>query len=93
MSDRGLLFLFSLLMIAVGLGSAVWLVANGQAGTVDGLFLVLTALVVAASFGLYAVFLIRRAMEASRKPAAKTAQATAKTAASKPAPVSQTADV
>jgi hypothetical protein len=80
-------------MIAVGLGSAVWLVANGQAGTVDGLFLVLTALVVAASFALYAVFLIRRALEAAAKPTAKAAPAATKTAASKPAPVSQTADV
>lgn len=80
-------------MIAAGLGSAAWLVVNGQAGTVDGLFLVLTALVVAASFALYAVFMIRRAMETAQKPASKAAQAGAKGAVPKPAPVSQTADV
>ena len=56
MSDRGLLFLFSVLMIAAGLGAAAWLVATGQAGTVDGLFLVLTALITAAAFALYARF-------------------------------------
>ena len=68
MSDRGLLFLFSILMIAAGLGVAVWLAATGQAGTVDGLFLVLTALITAAAFALYALFLLRRAMEAGKPP-------------------------
>jgi len=53
MSDRGILFLFSVCMIAAGLGAAAWLIATGQAGTVDGLFLVLTALVAAAAFALY----------------------------------------
>jgi hypothetical protein len=91
MSDRGLLFLFSLLMIAAGLGSAVWLVVTGQAGTVDGLFLVLTALIVAASFALYVVFLVRRAMEAQAKPAAKAAPAVAKSAA-KPAAAAPVAE-
>ena len=50
MSDRGFLFLFSVLMIAVSLGSAAYLVATGQAGTVDGLFLVVTALLIALCF-------------------------------------------
>ena len=31
-------------MIVASLGAVVWLVATGQAGTVDGLFLLLTAL-------------------------------------------------
>jgi len=93
MSDRGLLFLFSILMIAAGLGAAAWLVATGQAGTVDGLFLVLTALITAAAFALYAVFLLRRAMEAVAKPAAKAAQTSAKAPAAKPAPVGQVADL
>jgi len=88
MSDRGLLFLFSILMIAAGIGSAVWLVVTGQAGTVDGLFLVLTALIVAAAFALYVVFLIRRAMEAQAKPAAKAAPAAAKSPAKPAAPAS-----
>ncbi|HTX34138.1 MAG TPA: hypothetical protein VME43_03925 [Bryobacteraceae bacterium] len=91
MSDRGFLFLFSLLMIVVGLGSAAWLLATGQAGTVDGLFLVLTALLLAAAFGLYVVYAIRRAMEAAAPPAAQTAKAGAAAPAAKrtPAPAAQ----
>jgi hypothetical protein len=93
MSDRGLLFLFSVFMIAAGLGAAAWLIATGQAGTVDGLFLVLTALVAAAAFALYAVFLVRRAMEAVARPAVKAAQPGGKSPAVKPAPVGQVPDV
>lgn len=93
MSDRGLLFLFSILMIAAGLGTAVWLAVTGQADTVDGLFLVLTALTFAAAFALYAVFLIRRAAEAAGKPAVKAAAAAAKSPAAKPAAVGQVADL
>ena len=85
MSDRGFLFVFSILMIAAGLGAAVWLVATGQAGTVDGLFLFLTALLVALCFGLYVVFLIRRAMETAAKPAAQPAKAGAPAATAKAA--------
>jgi len=76
MSDRGALFLFSLLMIVASLGAVVWLFATHQAGTVDGLFMVLTALLTAAVFGLYVKFVIGRAMEAQKqppKPAAKPA--------------------
>ncbi len=68
MSDRGFLFLFSLLMILGGLATAGWLVASGQAATVDGLFLTLTALLVAAVFALYVKFLIRRAMAPPAQP-------------------------
>ena len=80
MSDRGVLFLFSLLMIVASLGAAVWLLVTGQAGTVDGLFLLLTALLSAAAFALYVKFVIGRAMEVPKpapaaKPAAKTAPA------------------
>ena len=42
MSDRGFLFLFSVLMIVAGVATVAYLVATGQAGTVDGLFLTLT---------------------------------------------------
>lgn len=76
MSDRAALFLFSIFMIVVSLGAAVWLFVTGQAGTVDGLFLVLTALLSAAVFALYVKFVIGRAMEAQKQapaPAAKTA--------------------
>ena len=94
MSDRGLLFLFSIAMIAAGLGAAAWLVATGQATTVDGLFLVLTALVTAGAFALYVMYMIRRAIEVSAKPPAKAAaQAAAKSPTAKSAPVGQTADV
>ncbi|HUI55725.1 MAG TPA: hypothetical protein VLY04_12185 [Bryobacteraceae bacterium] len=85
MSDRGILFLFSILMIVASLGAAGWLFATGQAGTVDGLFMVLTALIVAASFALYLMYVIHRALEAA-KPAAKPAKADAAKQAAKPAP-------
>jgi membrane protein DedA with SNARE-associated domain len=86
MSDRGFLFLFSLLMIACGIGAAAYLVATGQAATVDGLFMVLTALLTAAVFGLYVKFMIGRAMEQAEaaKPAPKAA---AKETPAKAAPV------
>jgi Na+-transporting methylmalonyl-CoA/oxaloacetate decarboxylase gamma subunit len=91
MSDRGFLFLFSIFMIVAGIGATVWLFATGQALTVDGLFLVLTALLTALVFALYVMFVIHRAMEAAAKPAAAPAKAApaspAKPAA--PAPVAQ----
>src|SRR5215203_1958275 len=83
MSDRGFLFLFSILMILGCLATAGWLFATGQAATVDGLFLVCTALLVALCFLLYVIFLIRRAMEAPPEPKAAKAGAAA---AAKPAP-------
>jgi hypothetical protein len=81
MSDRGILFLFSFLMILGGLAASVWLLATGQAATVDGLFLLLTALLVAASFLLYVAFVIRRAMEVEKPAAPAKAPAAAKTPA------------
>lgn len=85
MSDRGFLFLFSLVMIAGGVGTAVWLGATGQALTVDGLFMALTALLVALVFALYLKFMVGRAKEELAKPAAPPAKAAAAPAA-KPAP-------
>ena len=91
MSDRGFLFLFSILMIFGGLGAAVWLLATGQAGTVDGLFLLLTALLLALVFALYVVYAIRRALAAAAPaPAAQTAKAGAAAPAKRaPAPAAQ----
>jgi hypothetical protein len=86
MSDRGFLFLFSLLMILGGLGTAAWLFISGQAGTVDGLFMLLTALLVAAVFGLYVKFMIGRAKEEVSKPAAQPVKAGTAPSASKPTP-------
>ena len=85
------MFLFSIFMIIGGLAAAAWLVATGQAGTVDGLFLVLTALLVALVFALYVVYMIRRAMEAAKPPAVQPAKAGAAAPAAKrtPAPATQ----
>jgi hypothetical protein len=86
MSDRALLFLFSVLMVAGGLAATAWLVVTGQALTVDGLFLVLTALLIALCFALYLIFMVRRAMEADKAPAAPAAKAAPAAQAAKPAP-------
>jgi hypothetical protein len=89
-SDRAILFLFSVVVEIASLAAAGWLLASGQAGSVDGLFLLLTCLLVALAFGLYLAFMIRRAMEPAPAPAAQPAKAgTAATAQSKPAPVAQ----
>jgi hypothetical protein len=85
MSDRGFLFLFSILMIVIGAATIAYLIATGQALTLDGLFLSLTALILAAGFGLYLVYLIRRAMEPV-KPAVPAAKPAASTAPAKAAP-------
>jgi TRAP-type C4-dicarboxylate transport system permease small subunit len=89
MSDRGFLFLFSILMIVGCLATAGWLFATGQAATVDGLFLLLTALLVALCFTLYVIFMIRRAMEAAT-PSKQPAKAGAAAAKPAPATASQT---
>jgi hypothetical protein len=87
MSDRGFLFLFSILMILGGLGTAAWLFVSGQAGTVDGLFMLLTALLVAAVFALYVKFTIGRAKEeVAKHTAAAPAKAGTVSTTSKPAP-------
>jgi len=77
MSDRGFLFIFSCIVIVASLGAVGWLVASGQATSVDGLFLVLMCLLIALAFGLYVMFMIKRAMEALEAPPAKPAKATA----------------
>lgn len=56
-------------MIVASLGAVGWLGVSGQALTVDGLFLVLTALLTALVFLLYVVFMVRRAMEPPPKAA------------------------
>ena len=77
MSDRGFLFIFSCIVIVASLGAVGWLVASGQATSVDGLFLVLMCLLIALAFGLYVMFMIKRAMEALEAPPAKPAKAAA----------------
>ena len=87
MSDRGFCFLFSCVVILASLCAAGWLAATGQATTVDGLFLLLTCLVVALAFALYVMFMIRRAMEPLEASAAKPAAAQPKTAPAKTSPL------
>ena len=89
-SDRAILFLFSVGVEIASLAAAGWLLATGQAGTVDGLFLFLTCLLIAFAFGLYLVFVIRRAMESLQPPVVQPAKSgAAAQAQSKPAPVAQ----
>jgi hypothetical protein len=84
MSDRGFLFLFSVLTIIGCLAYCGWVIATGQALTMDGLFMLLTAGLVAAVFGLYVMFMINRELEAQKaaaQPAKPPAPAKAKPAA------------
>ena len=87
MSDRGFLFLFSCAVILASLAAAGWLVATGQAETVDGLFLSLVCLTIALAFGLYVMFMIRRAMESLKPGAPKPAKATAAASPAKATPL------
>ena len=76
MTDRALLFLAALIGEIFALGAIVWLIAAHQLGTFDGNFLLLSALVLAFSFGLYLKFMIARAMQVppTPKPAAVPAE-------------------
>ena len=87
MSDRAFCFLFSCVVILASLGATGWLVITGQAATVDGLFLALMCLTMALAFGLYVMFMIRRAMESLQQPAAKPAKSPAATSPAKTAPL------
>jgi len=91
-SDRAILFLFSVVVEIASLAAAGWLLVSGQAGSVDGLFLLLTCLLVALAFGLYLAFIIKRAMEPTPALAAQPTKASAAAPAQKkpaPAPVAQ----
>ena len=68
MSDRALLFIFSIIVIVVCLGTCGALLMNGQAESVDGLFLILMCLAIALAFALYLMFMIKRAMEPPPPP-------------------------
>jgi hypothetical protein len=87
MSDRAVLFLVSVAVVLVCLGTSGWLVATGQAAYLDGLFLLATCLVLALAFGVYVVVLIRRAMEELKaSPAPETRTPTPASAARPAAP-------
>lgn len=84
MTDRAILFSFSVLMVVVSLAASGWLLVTGQAGTVDGLFLLLTCLLVALAFALYLMFMVNRAKESLQPaPQPKAAPASAQKAAPK----------
>ena len=86
MSDRAILFLFSIVVVIGSLAAAGWLLASGQAGSVDGLFLLLTCLLVALAFALYIGFVIKQARELAAAPVApSTKAAAAASAQTKPA--------
>jgi hypothetical protein len=93
MTDRAILFLFSILMVLVSLAASAWLLVTGQAGTVDGLFLLLMCLLVAAAFALYLMFMINRAVESLQPAAPAKPAAAAPKAAPKPAPSSRPVDL
>jgi len=88
MSDRGVLFVFSLGVILASLTVAVWLMATGQARYVDGLFLLISCLVLALAFGLYVRYVIRSAMASA--PAAATVKSVS-AARKKPTPAAPAA--
>jgi membrane protein implicated in regulation of membrane protease activity len=67
MSDRGWLFVGSVVIVVAALGCSAWLVATRQAAHVDGLFLLLTSLVVAFAFSLYIFFVIKQAVEEQKR--------------------------
>ena len=70
MTDRGILFLFSLGVILAALGAAGWLIRTGQTAYIDGLFLLLCCVVIVLAFGLYVRYLIRSVIQAAAPPTA-----------------------
>jgi len=64
MSERGILLLFSLGVIVASLGVAAWLITTGQAAYIDGLFLLLSCLILTLAFGLYLKYLVKSGVRA-----------------------------
>jgi hypothetical protein len=79
--DRGWMFVFSLGVMVACLAVAVWLMATGQAAYVDGLFLLISSLVLALAFGLYLGYLIRGARDEAPGPKRVTSAAGVRKAA------------
>jgi len=80
MPKRGLLFLFSLAVIAAMLAVAAWLLTTRQADSFDGLFLLLASLLLAFAFSLFVRFLIRDALRESLNAKAKNTSSPAEMA-------------
>ena len=91
MSNRGVAFLISVLIVMACLGVSVWLVVSGQAGYVDGLFLLLTCLLLALAFGLYLMYLVKAAIQEFEPPPSASKPATA--SQQKPAAVEKASPV
>ncbi len=68
MSDRAFMFLFSLAVVTAGLVAAGWLIVTDQVGTIDGLFLFCSCVVIAFAFGLYLRWMVRSAMSDTHAP-------------------------
>ena len=67
MSERAFLFLLSLAVFVGAIGVAAGLIVTKQVGTVDGLFLFCSSLVVAFAFGLYLRWMVRSAMRTEHR--------------------------
>ena len=67
MCERACLFLLSLAVFVGAIGVAAGLIVTKQVGTVDGLFLFSSSLVVAFAFGLYLRWMVRSAMHNERR--------------------------
>ncbi|MBK5291249.1 MAG: hypothetical protein JJE04_06180 [Acidobacteriia bacterium] len=74
MSDRGWLFIGSLLVIVVCLGTIGFLLATHQAFTLDGLMLIAVCKLTALAFALYLWFMVNRAKEEIEKEAKAAAK-------------------
>jgi hypothetical protein len=62
MSEQAILFLLSLAAFVGALVAAAWLMVTNQVGTIDGLFLFCSSLVIGLAFGLYLRWMVRLAM-------------------------------
>jgi hypothetical protein len=67
MPEQAFLFLLSLAMVVGAIGVAAWLMATNQVGTVDGLFLFCSSLVVAFAFGLYLRWMLLSAVHTEHR--------------------------
>ena len=65
MLERVGVFLLSVLLVAGSLGLAVWIIATGQAASMDGIFLVLVCLVFALVFSICAYLVVKAGLSTS----------------------------
>ena len=58
MPEQAFLLLLSLAVVVGAICAAAWLMVTNQVGTVDGLFLICSSMVVAFAFGLYSRWML-----------------------------------